>query len=121
MTDTDTPTPQDLFHPACRDLVLTEVLFALSDPVRLDIVRQLVQGPLEMANCHLQNPAIAKSTRSHHMKVLREAGVIRNEPHGRGRVLSLRRADLDGRFSGLIAAILAAPYTGPPSADHAST
>ncbi|MBN8189748.1 MAG: winged helix-turn-helix transcriptional regulator [Rhodobacteraceae bacterium] len=96
----------DLPHPAKDELRLESVLFALSDPARLDIVRQLADGPLEMARCHLMDPGIPKSTKSHLMKVLREAGVIRNLPQGRGRVLSIRREDLDGRFPGLLDAVL---------------
>jgi hypothetical protein len=41
------------------------------------------------------------------MKVLREAGVIRNEPDGRRRRLTLRRDDLDARFPGLLDSVLA--------------
>ncbi|AGT08606.1 ArsR/SmtB family transcription factor [Paracoccus aminophilus] len=103
----DAPIVEDLPHPSRDELVLSQVLFALSDPARLDILRQLAAGPIDMARCHLQDPSVAKSTKSHLMKVLREAGVIRNQPKGRGRVLSLRRADLDCRFPGLLDAVLA--------------
>ena len=96
----------ELPHPARHEIKLTEVLFALSDADRLDIVRQLAGGPLEMAHCYLSDPNVPKSTKSHLMKVLREAGVIRNEPLGRGRRLSLRREDLDARFPGLIGSVL---------------
>ncbi len=96
----------DLPHPARNDLRLTDVLFALSDPERLAIVRQLAGGPLDMAQCHLSDPTMPKSTKSHLMKVLREAGVIRNEPLGRGRRLSLRHDDLESRFPGLIGSVL---------------
>jgi DNA-binding transcriptional ArsR family regulator len=100
----------ELPHPARDEIKLTDVLFALSDADRLAIVRQLAGGPLEMAQCHLSDPRVPKSTKSHLMKVLREAGVIRNEPLGRGRRLSLRREDLDSRFPGLIGSVLdAAP------------
>lgn len=99
----------ELTHPARSELRLTDVLFALSDPERLAIVRQLADGPLDMAQCHLSDPSIPKSTKSHLMKVLREAGVIRNEPLGRGRRLSLRRDDLEARFPGLIGSVLSAP------------
>lgn len=99
----------ELTHPARSELRLTDVLFALSDPERLAIVRQLADGPLDMAQCHLSDPSIPKSTKSHLMKVLREAGVIRNEPLGRGRRLSLRRDDLEARFPGLIGSVLGAP------------
>lgn len=104
----------DLPHPMRDEIRLTEVLFALSDADRLDIVRQLSDGPLEMAHCHLSDPNVPKSTKSHLMKVLREAGVIRNEPLGRGRRLSLRRDDLDARFPGLIDAVLGAASDAKP-------
>ena len=96
----------ELPHPDRDDLRLTDVLFALSDPERLAVVRQLASGPLEMAQCHLTDPLIPKSTKSHLMKVLREAGIIRSEPLGRGRRLSLRRDDLEARFPGLIGSVL---------------
>ena len=98
----------ELPHPVREEIKLTDVLFALSDADRLDIARQLSGGPLEMAQCHLSDPNVPKSTKSHLMKVLREAGVIRNEPLGRGRRLSLRREDLEARFPGLIDSVLGA-------------
>lgn len=109
----------ELPHPARHEIKLTEVLFALSDADRLDIVRQLAGGPLEMAQCYLSDPNVPKSTKSHLMKVLREAGVIRNEPLGRGRRLSLRREDLEARFPGLIGSVLEAVEDGrPPNSAH---
>ncbi|MEI4473148.1 ArsR/SmtB family transcription factor [Frigidibacter sp. MR17.24] len=110
-----TTTNSDLPHPDEAEITLDAVLFALSDPARLEIVAQLAEGPLEMARCHLGDPEVPKSTKSHLMKVLREAGVIRNVAQGRGRLLSLRRDELDRRFPGLIGAVLAAqagPGTG---------
>ncbi|AJY47683.1 ArsR family transcriptional regulator [Martelella endophytica] len=95
----------ELPHPEPEELALTQVLFALSDPGRLEIVRQIADGPMEMAQC-LCDPSMPKSTKSHLMKVLRESGIVRNEPFGRGRLLTLRREDLDARFPGLIDAVL---------------
>lgn len=100
------PANQVLPHPDVADVSLTDVLFALSDPARLQIVRDLADGPLEMAQCGATDPALPKSTKSHLMKVLREAGVIRNEPRGRERVVSLRREELDARFPGLLDSVL---------------
>ncbi len=100
------PTPGTLPHPERADLALPAVLFALSDPARLALVHQLADGPQDMADCSCLGPDMPKSTRSHLVKVLREAGVIRNDPHGRHRRLSLRRADLDARFPGLLDAVL---------------
>jgi DNA-binding transcriptional ArsR family regulator len=103
----------DLPHPERSEISLPTVLFALSDPERLAIARQLVDGPLDMAECHLSNPDVPKSTKSHLMKVLRTSGVVRNETNGRGRRLSLRREDLDARFPGLLDAVLSAADDGP--------
>jgi DNA-binding transcriptional ArsR family regulator len=100
------PANQVLPHPDIADVTLTDVLFALSDPARLQIVRDLADGPLEMAQCGVTNPALPKSTKSHLMKVLREAGVIRNEPRGRERLVSLRREELDATFPGLLDSVL---------------
>lgn len=103
----DTAGP-DLEHPQEQEMQLTQVLFALSDPGRLDIVRQLRDGPVEMAHCNLMDPEVAKSTKSHLFKVLREAGVIKNTAKGRGRLLALRKDALDRRFPGLLDAVLSA-------------
>jgi DNA-binding transcriptional ArsR family regulator len=64
---------------------------------------------MDAADCTTLDPTTPKSTKSHLMKVLREAGVIRNEPRGRHRTLTLRRDDLDARFPGLLDAVLSAP------------
>jgi DNA-binding transcriptional ArsR family regulator len=104
---------RDLAHPDVADLVLTDVLFALSDPLRLAIVRQLAEAPLLEVSCQEVGGTAPKSTRSHHLKTLREAGVIRNVPHGRERRVSLRRDDLEARFPGLLVAVLGTP-PGPP-------
>ncbi|RYG91683.1 transcriptional regulator, partial [archaeon] len=58
-------------HPEVGEVPLTDVLFALSDPARLEIVRELAAGPLSMAECGVTNPDLPKSTKSHLMKVLR--------------------------------------------------
>ena len=51
---------------------------------------------------------VVKSTCTHHFRVLREAGVIRQRHEGTSRLNSLRRADLDTRFPGLLDAVLGA-------------
>jgi DNA-binding transcriptional ArsR family regulator len=100
-------TARDLPHPDPAAVELTAVLFALSDPARLELVRLIARdGPQTVANCQAVDPAAPKSTFSHHLKALREAGLIRNEPHGRGRMVSLRRDELDGRFPGLLESVL---------------
>ncbi|MCW2972004.1 MAG: transcriptional regulator, ArsR family, partial [Thermoleophilia bacterium] len=47
------------------------------------------------------------STASYHLRLLREAGVTRTRAEGTTRYMSLRRADLDARFPGLVDAMIA--------------
>jgi DNA-binding transcriptional ArsR family regulator len=94
-------------HPDVEDIQMSAVLFALSDPARLDIVRQLSDPGSEVSTCQSVALDMPKSTRSHHLKVLRESGVVLSEPRGRERLLSLRRDDIDSRWPGLLAAVLA--------------
>jgi DNA-binding transcriptional ArsR family regulator len=89
-----------------RELVLADVLAALSDPIRLRIVVQLADG-LEHA-CNSFGLPITKSTCSHHFKVLREAGVVSTRVEGKSRLNRLRRDALEQSFPGLIDAVIAA-------------
>ena len=107
------PAGTELQHPDLADVALTDVLFALSDPARLELARQLVDGPMDMAACSAMGGPVPKATKSHQLKVLREAGVVRNVPKGRGRLLSLRRDELNAAFPGLLDSVL-----GPPAAEN---
>jgi DNA-binding transcriptional ArsR family regulator len=95
----------ELEHPAVEDLDLVEVLQALGDPVRLQIVRILDEGAGEIA-CHEMGLPVSKSTGSHHLKVLREAGVVQGKADGTRRYYTLRRDDLEARFPGLLDSVL---------------
>lgn len=97
---------EKLPHPEREDIELTAVLFALSDEARLALARQLWSGPMDMGDCSALGANTPKSTRSHQVKVLREAGVIFSELIGRNRRLTLRRDDIDARFPGLLESVL---------------
>jgi DNA-binding transcriptional ArsR family regulator len=99
-------TVEQLPHPARDEIEFAAVLQALSDPMRLTIVVALAEG--EERACKSFNLPVVKSTCTHHFRVLREAGVIRQRQEGTSRLNSLRRADLDQRFPGLLDAVLAA-------------
>lgn len=102
-----TATARELPHPDLAEVELPAVLFALSDPVRLELIRALsAEGPLTVAQCQAQGHELPKSTFSHHLKTLREAGLVRNEPAGRQRTVTLRRDEIDDRFPGLLDAVL---------------
>jgi DNA-binding transcriptional ArsR family regulator len=91
--------------PALADIQLVEVLQALADPVRLRIVRELAEADGPIA-CHEFAIPVAKSTGSHHLKVLREAGIVTAQVDGTRKFHTLRRADLDDRFPGLLDSVL---------------
>ncbi|WP_405392158.1 helix-turn-helix domain-containing protein [Streptomyces sp. NBC_01102] len=93
-----------LKHPVREEIQLTDVFHALSDPTRLAIVRGL-DGVHEQSCSGLSIP-IAKSTLSHHLKVLRDAGVTHTRVEGTHRLMSLRHEDLEARFPGLLAVVL---------------
>jgi DNA-binding transcriptional ArsR family regulator len=86
---------------------LATVLQALSDPVRLEIVRQLAISESELTCGQLELP-VGKSTCSHHLKTLSCAGVIAERSEGTRKYLRLQRKELDRRFPGLIDLVLRA-------------
>jgi DNA-binding transcriptional ArsR family regulator len=106
MTTTSSTVAHDIPHPARADLDLAGVLHALSDPVRLEIVAGLAGGAER--TCGSFDVAVTKSTCTHHFRVLREAGLIRQRQKGTMRLNSLRRNDLEARFPGLLGTILEA-------------
>ncbi|MGW7098099.1 ArsR/SmtB family transcription factor [Streptomyces sp. NPDC054838] len=107
-----------LAHPETAEIRLEGVLHALSDPVRLSIVRELAAATEELACSSFLLP-VTKSTTTHHFRVLREAGVVRQAYRGTTKLNDLRRADLETLFPGLLDTVLmaaaaeAARLTGP--------
>jgi DNA-binding transcriptional ArsR family regulator len=84
------------------------VLQALGEPVRLQIVRALADRPDGIACGEIDLP-VTPSTRAHHLRILREAGVISTHTEGTKRISSLRRDDLECLYPGLLPGVLAAP------------
>lgn len=94
-----------LYHPDRQQITFVGVLYALGDPVRLEVVRRLAtEGELTCAS--LDCGTTAKSTMSHHFRILRESGVIYTRKEGTQHMNSLRREDLDALFPGLIDLVL---------------
>jgi DNA-binding transcriptional ArsR family regulator len=97
-------------HPRMNDLTLDAALHALGDPLRLALVRQLAScphgGPMNCAKAAETLGSIPLSTRHHHLRILREGGIIRSERKGVEVLNTLRRAELDQRFPGLLATVL---------------
>ena len=94
---------RQLRHPKSEEIQLTEVLAALSDPVRLAIVSALADGG-ERGWSEF-DVDVANSTLSHHMKMLREAGVINHRKDGTRCFVSLR-PELEATLPGLLGCVL---------------
>ena len=97
---------ESLPHPDVEEIQLAAVLHALSDPMRLRIVTGLAGGASR--TCKSFDLPVTKSTCTHHFRVLREAGLIRQRLEGTTRLSSLRQEDLEQRFPGLIDSVLGA-------------
>jgi DNA-binding transcriptional ArsR family regulator len=96
-----------LEQPVIEAVELAEVLHALSDPARLEIVRGLARDGERQ--CGSFDLGLTKATRSHHFKVLREAGLTHTRLEGTARYVTLRRDELDAKFPGLVEAVLQSP------------
>ncbi|WP_371680002.1 ArsR/SmtB family transcription factor [Streptomyces sp. NBC_01276] len=105
MTERDTA--RTLAHPEPDEIRLEGVLHALSDPVRLSIVRDLAATGAELSCSHFDLP-VTKSTTTHHFRVLRESGVVRQTYRGTAKMNGLRRTELHALFPGLLDGVLLA-------------
>ena len=97
-------------EPRIEDLSLATVMAALSDPARLEIVRVL--AAVGERTCGTFDLGLSKATRSHHFKVLREAGLTRTRVDGTARYVRLRADELRRVFPGLLDSILARTPAG---------
>jgi DNA-binding transcriptional ArsR family regulator len=89
-----------------EELNLSLLLHALSDPQRRTIIRALAASD-EPVPCGRIELDVGKSTRTHHFRVLREAGLIDQRREGTRKLTSLRREEIDARYPGLLDAVLA--------------
>ncbi|MBY8857040.1 helix-turn-helix domain-containing protein [Nocardia sp. CA2R105] len=95
-----------LNHPTIESTDLPTVLDALADPIRLRVVQQLAEAGGVI--CGGFDVPVSMSTLSHHLKVLREAGLVRVSPEGSRRRHELRDQELEGRYPGVLSSIIAA-------------
>ena len=100
----------DVIEPAAADFRLPRVLAALADPHRLATVRFVARNGESWCSQVMQEAGLpmTKSTFSHHLRILREAGVLTKRIEGARGYTSLRKTDLDQRFPGLLDAVLSA-------------
>ena len=100
----------DVIEPAAEDFRLPRVLAALADPHRLATVRFVARNGESWCSQVMQEDGLSmtKSTFSHHLRILREAGVLTKRIEGAKGYTRLRKDDLDRRFPGLIDSVLSA-------------
>jgi len=95
--------------PGTDAIDLGAVLAALADPLRRGVVLDLLErDPALEHACNSFDLPLAKSTRTYHWRVLRQAGLVHQRDAGNGSFVRLRQADLAARFPGLLDAVYAA-------------
>jgi len=92
-------------HPAIEQVELTDIMYALSDPTRLEIVARLAKARRKMTcgEFDLNRP---KSSMSHHFKILRSAGLVETLIEGTEHMNTLRVAEIEQKFPGVLQSIL---------------
>ena len=82
-----------------------QLLAALADPVRLEMVRRLMNGGGPMV-CSALYDGINKSTATHHFKILREAGVTERLVIDGLTYQKLRLDEVESALPGLLASVV---------------
>ncbi|MCX5578437.1 ArsR/SmtB family transcription factor [Kaistia terrae] len=90
-------------HPDGDEIALGSVLAALADPLRRQVVAELARAPGGTERtCASFGFPVSKATLTHHFRVLREAGLIRQVNRGNSRAACLRADDIEARLPGLL-------------------
>jgi DNA-binding transcriptional ArsR family regulator len=106
----------DYPSPDIETVQLVDILRALADPTRLQIVRLLADGKPHPKTQSEWDFELQKSALAYHFKSLREAGITNTIVNGRTHEIQLRREELNARFPGLIDALISStPDTSPAS------
>ncbi|MGQ2965081.1 ArsR/SmtB family transcription factor [Methylophilus sp.] len=92
-------------HPSLDQVELTDIMYALSDPTRLEIVGRLANAGRKMTcgEFDLNRP---KSSMSHHFKILRAAGLVETLIEGTEHLNALRVEEIEQKFPGVLHAVL---------------
>jgi DNA-binding transcriptional ArsR family regulator len=97
------------FHPSADDITVESILYALSDPARVQIFAAIARSECAQtcaAFLELSDRKVPKSTLSQRFRTLREAGLIRSERRGVKMYNTPRCKEIDQRFPGLLTAIM---------------
>ena len=99
-------------HPSMDQIELTDIMYALADPTRLEIVTLLATAGRKMTcgEIDLNRP---KSSMSHHFKILRSAGLVETMIEGTEHMNSLRLEEIEQKYPGVLKAVLKATAGSP--------
>jgi DNA-binding transcriptional ArsR family regulator len=97
---------RDRFHAELDNVSLAQAMHGLSDPLRLRIVALLAERGETECSVIYNDLGISKSNASHHFRVLRECGLIWRSHQGQQQSARLRVDEFEGRFPGLLAAVI---------------
>lgn len=89
-----------------HNITLEQIMKALGDPVRMSVVKQLLNAENEEKPCGTFDYSVTKATFSHHIKILEDSGVIQTRMEGTRKLVSVNSADLKKKFPGLLDLIL---------------
>lgn len=96
----------DMAVPPISEVDLGQVFRALADPLRRAVVVELAADSADGERaCSSFSMPVTKSTRTHHWRALREAGLIVQRDAGNGTFVRLRRTEFERRFPGLLATL----------------
>jgi len=84
-------------------LDLGTVLAALANDSRRTMITELASAPVDERACGTFDLPVTKATKTHHFRVLREAGLITQRDHGNGSAITLRRTAIERDLPGLLA------------------
>ncbi len=109
---------KSLFHPTLDNITLEQILYALSDPIRLTIFSRLFKLE-EEKSCSYFDDLAKKNNLSHHYRILRESGIIKVRIDGRHRYISLRADEIHLRFPDLFQTIYSS-YTNSNNSSNSN-
>lgn len=100
-------------HSEDDEIALGVALSALADPLRRRVIKELAQAPIGTERtCASFGLPVSKATLTHHFRVLREAGLIRQVDRGNSRAATLRRRQIDRDLPGLLDLVAAEDPAG---------
>ncbi len=92
-------------HPKIDQVELTDIMYALSDPARVEIVRAIAEAGHALS-CGVLTSDRPKSSMSHHFKILRDSGIIETRIQGKEHFNSLRLSEIEKRFPGVLKSVI---------------